>query len=208
MKFYDCKTAPSPRRVRIFMAEKGIEIPTVQVDLRNREQLTPAFKEINPYCTVPVLELDDGTRLCSSVGIQRYLEERYPDPPLMGRTPEEKARISDLQWRIDTDGLGAAAEMLRNTARGMKDRALTGPVDFAQIPELAERGRKRMEVFLQDLERVAGDAKPFLCGNFFSVADIDGMVVFEFAKRLHLEVDGEATRIWYEKVAARPSANA
>lgn len=208
MKFYDCKTAPSPRRVRVFMAEKSIEIPTVQVDLRNREQLTPAFKAINPYCTVPVLELDDGTRLYSSVGIQRYLEERYPEPCLMGRTPEEKARISDLQWRIDTDGFGAAAEMLRNSAQGMKDRALTGPVDYAQIPGLAERGRKRMAVFLQDLERLASNAKPFLCGKSFSVADIDGMIVVDFAKRLHLEIDGDATRAWYENVAGRPSANA
>ena len=208
MKFHDCKTAPSPRRVRIFMAEKGIDFPTVQVDLRNREQLTPYFREINPYCTVPVLELDDGTCLCSSVGIERYIEERYPEPPLMGRTPEEKARIADLQWRIETDGFGAAAEMLRNTAPGMKDRALTGPVDYAQIPELADRGRKRLDVFLQALERLATEARPFLAGDAFSVADIDGMIVVDFAKRLHVDVDGEATRAWYERVAARPSANA
>lgn len=208
MKLYDCKTAPSPRRVRIFMAEKRLDIPTEQVDLRNREHLTPAFKQINPYCTVPVLELDDGTCLCSSVGIQRYLEECYPEPPLMGRTPEEKAWISDLQWRIETDGFGAAAELLRNTAPGMRGRALTGPVDYAQIPKLAERGRKRMEVFLQDFEQLAGNAKPFLCGKSFSVADIDGMIVVDFAKRLHLEINGEATRDWYETVAARPSANA
>lgn len=208
MKLYDCRTAPSPRRVRIFMAEKGIDIPTVQVDLRNREQLTPAFRKINPYCTVPVLELDDGTYIRSSVGIQRYLEERFPQPPLMGSSPEEKGRIADLQWRIETDGFFAAAEMLRNTAQGMKDRALTGPVDYAQIPALAERGRKRMEVFLQDLDQLASDAGPFLCGKSFSVADIDGMIVIDFAKRLHLEINGTATLAWYENVAARPSASA
>jgi len=190
------------------MAEKDIEIPSVQVDLRNREQLTPAFRKINPYCTVPVLELDDGTCIRSSVGIQRYLEERFPEPPLLGRTPEEKGRISDLQWRIETDGFFAAAEMLRNTAQGMKGRALTGPVDYAQIPELAARGRKRMEVFLQDLEPLASNAEPYLCGKSFSVADIDGMIVVDFARRLHLEIDGVATRTWYEKVAARPSADA
>ena len=190
------------------MAEKGIEIPTVQVDLRNREHLTSSFKEVNPYCTVPVLELEDGVRLCSSVGIQRYLEERYPAPPLIGRTPEEKARIADLQWRIDTDGFGAAAEMLRNSAPGMKDRALTGPVDYAQIAELAERGRKRMGAFLQTLERLAGNAEPFLCGKLFSVADIDAMIVVDFAKRLHLDVDGKATLAWYENVSSRPSAEA
>ena len=208
MKLYDCQTAPAPRRVRIFMAEKGIDIPTVQVDLRNREQLDPSFKEINPYCTVPGLELDDGTCLCSSAGIQRYLEERYPEPVLMGRTPEEKARVADLLWRIDTDGFGAAAEMLRNSAPGMKDRALTGPVDYAQIPRLAERGRKRLEVFLGTLERLAREAQPFLCGGLFSAADIDAIVIVDFAKRLHLDIDGEATLAWYERVAARPSAGA
>ncbi len=208
MKFYDCKTAPSPRRVRIFMAEKGIEIPTVQVDLRNREQLTPSFRGINPYCTVPVLELDDGTRLHSSIGIQRYLEERYPEPPLMGRTAEEKARVADIQWRIDNEGFTAAAEFLRNSAPGMKDRVLTGPVDFAQIPELAERGRKRLEVFLKTLELMAGAANPFLCGEQFSVADIDALIVVDFARRLRLDVPGDATRTWYERVNTRPSAAA
>lgn len=208
MKFYDCKPAPSPRRVRIFIAEKGLEIPTVQVDLRNREQLTAAFREINPHCTVPVLELDDGSRLYSSVGIQRYLEERYPEPPLMGRTPEEKARIADTRWRIETDGWNAAAETLRNSVPGMKDRALTGPLDYAQIPELAERGRVRTQAFLDLLEGMAGAADPFLCGAHYSVADIDAMIFVDFARRLHVEPRGDATRRWYETVAARPSAGA
>ncbi|MFB3102090.1 MAG: glutathione S-transferase N-terminal domain-containing protein, partial [Alphaproteobacteria bacterium] len=92
MKFYDCATAPSPRRVRMFIAEKGLsdQIETVEVNLREAEQLKPAFREINPYCTVPVLELDDGTRLYSTAGCCRYLEEAYPEPPLMGRSTEEK----------------------------------------------------------------------------------------------------------------------
>ena len=88
MKFYDYAMAPSPRRVRIFLAEKGLSIPTQQVDLRNGEQFTPAFKELNPACTVPVLELDDGATITDILSICRYLEEMHPDPPLMGRTPE------------------------------------------------------------------------------------------------------------------------
>ncbi len=91
MKFYDCATAPSPRRVRIFFAEKGMSVPTVQVDLRNGEQFSPAFRAINPDCTVPVLELDNGTRIADIVAICRYFEELYPEPRLMGRTAEEKA---------------------------------------------------------------------------------------------------------------------
>ena len=88
MKFFDCKTAPSPRRVRIFIAEKGISVETVPVDLRSKEQLNPDFRSINPHCTVPVLELDDGTRLATTAGIWRYLEAAYPDPALMGETPK------------------------------------------------------------------------------------------------------------------------
>ena len=140
MKFYDCKPAPSPRRVRVFMAEKGIEIPTVQVDLRAGEHLKPEFRMINPHCTVPVLVLDDGTRLVSTAAIWRYLEETHPEPPLMGTSAKEKAIIADTQWRIEAEGLMAVGEALRNSAPGMKDRAVTGPVNHAQIPELAQRG--------------------------------------------------------------------
>lgn len=210
MKFYDYKAAPSPRRVRIFLAEKGIDIPTVQVDLRNREQFEAGFRVVNPHCTVPVLELDDGTFLRSTVGIWRYLEEAYPEPALMGRTAAEKARITDVQWRIEGEGLGAVAEWLRNSVPRMKDRALPGAVDYVQIPELVERGRRRAEVFLEMLEGLAQSADPFLCGELFSVADIDALVVVDFARLMHLEPPAEATGIrrWYARVSSRPSAEA
>ncbi len=210
MRLYDCKTAPSPRRVRIFLAEKGIDIPTVQVDLRNREHLQPGFRAVNPYCTVPALELDDGTVLRSTAAIWRYLEEACPEPPLMGRSPLQKASIADLQWRIESEGFGAVAEWLRNSAPGMKDRALTGVVDYPQIPALAERGKKRAEAFLALLETLAQSATPFLCGEHFSVADIDAMVVVDFAKRLHLQPPAAAAgiRCWYALVSSRPSAGA
>lgn len=209
MKFYDCKSAPSPRRVRVFMAEKGIEIPTVQVDLRNGEHLTHDFRLINPHCTVPVLVLDDGARLVSTAAIWRYLEETHPEPPLMGRSAKEKALVADLQWRIETEGLMAMSEALRNSAPGMKGRAVTGPIGFEQIPELAERGRKRAQHFLELLEFLVGP-KPFLCGDAYSVADIDAMIAVDFAKWLKLELPAGATnaRRWYEAVSARPSAKA
>src|SRR5215467_4206462 len=101
MKFYDCATAPSPRRVRIFLAEKGLVIPTVQVDLLNGEQFTPAFRALNPACTVPVLELDDGATITDKLSICRYFEELYPDPPLMGASAEERAVIGSWLSRIE-----------------------------------------------------------------------------------------------------------
>jgi glutathione S-transferase len=209
MKFYDCKPAPSPRRVRVFMAEKGIEIPTVQVDLRNGEHLQPEFRMINPHCTVPVLVLDDGTRLISTAAIWRYLEETHPEPPLMGRTAKEKALIADTQWRIESEGLAAVGDGLRNSAPGMKGRAVTGPAGFEQIPALAERGRKRAEIFLQLLEFMVGP-KPFLCGDTYSVADIDAMIAVDFAKWIKLELPPDAVnaRRWYASVSSRPSAKA
>jgi glutathione S-transferase len=136
MKFYDCATAPSPRLVRVFIAEKGIDVPVVEVDLRRGEHLAAEFRAINPYCTVPVLELDDGTYLTSTQGCWRYLEETVPEPALLGASAVEKSIVADRVWRIEIDGWQAMTEALRNSAPGMKDRALTGPVDYAQIPEL------------------------------------------------------------------------
>ena len=108
MKLYDCATAPSPRRVRIFLAEKGLTVPTVQVDLRNGEQFTPAFRALNPDCMVPVLELDSGAAITDIIAICRYFEELHPDPPLMGRSPEERAVIESWLRRIEWDGIYAA----------------------------------------------------------------------------------------------------
>ncbi len=207
MKFYDCATAPSPRLVRVFIAEKGIEIPVQQVDLRSGEQLSPDFHAINPYGTVPVLELDDGTRLTSTQGCWRYLEDTVPEPPLLGTTPTEKAVIADRVWRIETDGWQAMTEALRNTSPGMKDRALPGPDNHAQIPELGERGKLRAQRFLDRLDDLLA-GNPFMAGGRYTAADIMAMVVVDFAKwlKLALPKDAEASQRWYETVGARESA--
>ena len=115
-----------------------------------------------------------------------------------------------MQWHIENEGFAAVAEYLRNTVPGMTDRALTGPLAYAQIPDLAERGRRRTEAFLDSLETMAVAAAPYLCGEHFSVADIDALIVVDFAARLHLQRPAEAaaTRRWYTEVAARPSASA
>jgi glutathione S-transferase len=206
MKFYDCAAAPSPRRVRIFIAEKGIDIPVVQVDLRGGEQLSDAFRAKNPRCTVPVLELDDGTCLGETLAICDYLESMYPQPPLLGRNAKERALI--LQWnhRIEQDGFLAAAEMFRNSSPGFKDRAITGVENFAQIPALAERGRRRLEIFLRDLDARCA-ASPFIAGDAFSMADITALVVVDFAVRLKMSIDGlSSLQQWHGRVSARPSA--
>ena len=207
MKFYDCTPAPSPRRARMFIAEKGLEIETVQVDLRNGEQLTDSFRAVNPRCTVPVLTLDDGTHLTSTAGIRHYLEAACPEPALMGSTAAEQGRIADLVWHIEFNGLMALAETLRNSARGMKGRATTGPVNYEQIPELAERGRDRARRFLDGIDALVGD-RPFAAGDRFSAADIDLLVVVDFAGWVKLELpEGADTAArWYQAVSGRPSA--
>jgi glutathione S-transferase len=207
MIFYDCSTAPSPRLVRVFIAEKGIEVPTREVDLRQGEHLSPEFRAINPYCTVPVLELDDGTRLTSTQGCWRYLEETVPDPPLLGATPAEKAIVADRVWRMETDGWQAATEALRNSAPGLKDRALTGSENYAQIPDLGERGKLRTKRFLVRLDDLLAGS-PYVAGDRFTAADIMAMAIVDFAKWLKITLPADATHAlhWYEAVSSRPSA--
>lgn len=207
MKFYDCRTAPSPRRVRMFIAEKGLAIPSVEVDLRGGEQLGEAFLKINPGGTVPVLELDDGTRLVTTAGCRAYLEEAHPEPALLGSTATERGVIADLVSRIEADGFMAAAECLRNSAKGMKGRALTGPQNYDQIPELAERGRQRAARFFPALDALIGE-QPFVAGKAISAADIDAFVFVEFSKWIKLEVPAECGNLarWHAEMSARESA--
>jgi glutathione S-transferase len=206
MKFYDCTTAPSPRRVRIFMAEKGIEIPTVQVDLRNGEQLSDAFRKINPRCTVPVLELDDGTCLNETLAICHYLESQYPEPNLMGYDSREQALVINWNEQVMFEGFLAGAEVLRNVARGFANRALTGPKDFAQIPALAERGRARLEEFMAVLDGRLAES-PYVALDRFTMADIGAYVCVDFAGWIKLPVLERWSNIrrWHEELSTRPS---
>ena len=148
---YDCSTAPSPRRARILLCEKGVLHQTVEVDLRNGEQLSEAYRTVNPQCTVPALRTDHGLLLTDNAAITAYLEARFPEPPLLGSTAQEKAAIASWNWRVEFEGLMAIAEALRNSAPAMANRALPGPVDYPQIPELAQRGLARVRQFLVTL---------------------------------------------------------
>ena len=206
IKFYDCATAPSPRRARMVIAEKRVEVDTVEIDLRNGAQFEPAFTAINPRCTVPVLVTEDGETLCENAGIVRYLEALYPDPPLLGTTPIEQARVAEWVWRAEFEGLISVMEVLRNTSKAMKDRALPGPDPVAQIPELAKRGMDRGQRFFTTLDDRLKDA-PWLAGDQFSFADITAFVFVEFAAWVKM-VPGEeleALARWREACKARPS---
>ena len=207
MKFYDCRTAPSPRRVRIFVAEKGIEIDTVEVDLAGGEQFGDAFRRLNPDCSVPVLELDDGTCLTEVMGISRFLEVTYPEPPLFGTTASEQGLVMTWNGKVEQQGLLAMAEVFRNSVPGLKGRALTGPIGYEQIPELAERGRQRVNAFFGRLDERLAESD-YLAGDFFSVADISALVFVDFAARAKLNAPDDAANLerWYETVSARPSA--
>jgi glutathione S-transferase len=209
VKLYDCATAPSPRRVRIFLAEKGLAVPTVQVDLRNGEQFTPAFRALNPTCTVPVLELNDGTRITDILSICRYFEELYPDPPLMGQSAEERAVIGSRLSRIEWDGFYGAMDAFRNSTSGLKGRALPGPEPYQQIPALAERGRARVQHFFAWIDARLADNE-FICGPKFTIADISGMVAIDFAgwTRLRPLEHMAHLRRWHAAVSGRPSSKA
>jgi glutathione S-transferase len=209
MKFFDCATAPSPRRVRIFLAEKGISVPTVQVDLRNNEQLTPAFRAINPDATVPALELDDGTRINDAIGICVYFEAIHPQPPLMGESAEEKATITAWQREVERNGFYGVMEAFRNSVPGLKGRALPGPHDYEQIPALAERGRLRVMHFFAQMDARFAQSE-FVAGPRYSIADITALVTVDFAGRAKLPFPQNCghLRRWHVQVSARASAKA
>ena len=203
---YDCATAPSPRRARILLAEKGLAHTTVQVDLRSGEQLGETYRLVNPQCTVPALRTEDGLVLADNAAIAAYLEARHPEPPLLGRTPAEKAQVASWQWRVEFEGLMAVAEALRNGSPAMAQRALPGPVNYAQIPELAQRGLLRVQQFFQTLETQLA-AHPFVAGPAFSIADITAVVAVDFA-RVVKQKPGEAhphLQRWRAEMALRPS---
>ena len=203
---YDCATAPSPRRARILLAEKGVAHATVAVDLARGEQLGQAFRAVNPQCTVPALVLEDGLVLTDNAAIAAYAEARWPEPALMGRSPAERAEVASWQARVEFEGLMAVAEALRNGSPAMANRALPGPRDYPQIAALAERGRERVTHFLETLEqRLQG--RETIAGDGFSLADITAVVTVDFARIVRIK-PGEQhpnLRRWREAMGTRPS---
>jgi len=209
MRLYDCKTAPSPRRVRIFLAEKGIEIETTQIDLGGGEQFSEAFRKVNPDCVVPALELDDGSCISEVLAICQYLEATHPEPALMGVTTEERARVSMWNAKVEQQGLWAMADAFRNSAKGLQGHAVTGLEAYPQIPELAERGRARVLQFFKRLDVQLADNE-FVAGDSYSMADITALVLVDFARWIKILVPDDAAGLahWHETVSKRPSAAA
>ncbi len=209
LTFYDFPAAPSPRRARIILAEKNVPHEVVVVDLAKAEQLSDEYRAINPTCTVPALKLEDGTVLTDNAGIAAYLEAAFPQPPLLGVSAVEKGLVADWNARVELEGLMAIAEALRNANPRMKDRALTGPVNWAQIPDLAERGLKRTEIFFDTLEeRLEG--RNFVAIDSFSLADITALVVVDFAQFIRVQPKDEHINIarWRAAMNERPSFQA
>ena len=203
MKLYDNRHAPNPRRVRIFLAEKGIEVPTVQVDLTKREQKSEAMKRLNSLGSIPVLELDDGDGIAESVAICRYFEELHPEPPLFGRGAKGRAQVEMWNRRIELGLLMPVAQVWIHgspyTAKLVK-----------QIPAAAEFNREVVARFLAWLDREL-EGRDFLAGDAYSVADITALCTLDFATGLvGIELDPALAQIarWHAAVSARPSAAA
>lgn len=203
---YDCATAPSPRRARILLAEKGIAHETVQVDLKAGEQLGEEYRKINPQCTVPTLRTEEGAILTSNAAIAAYLEARCPLPPMLGVTPMDKADIADWHWRIESEGFLPIAEAFRNSSVAMQNRALPGPVNYPQIPQLAERALARLHQFLLDLDERLRD-RDFIAAQQFSIADIAAVVAIDFARIIKVRPDERHPNVlrWRSEMAQRPA---
>jgi glutathione S-transferase len=191
------------------MAEKNIQIETIQVDLGSGEQFSDEFKAINPLMEVPFLQLDDGSSISQVNAICRYLEEIYPDNPLYGRTPIERALVESANNRVTMNGFAAGAEALRNSAPGMKNRAMPGPYNYSQIPELATRGLERIDNCFSDLDSHF-ESSHYMVEDYFSVADISALVFIDFAKWVKKRIPENHTNLarWYAEVSQRPSAKA
>ena len=210
MKLYHSSGSPNSRRVRILIAEKGLDIELVPIDLATKEQFSDAYRSLNPRVVVPTLELDDGTAIGEVPAIMRYLDEAYPEVPLLGATPKEKAIVAMWERRAELEGFAAVMEGVRNAASGLKGRAISGPHGYDQIPALVERSKQRVANFYSDFETRQKDVE-FVAGDRFSAADITTLVAVDFATRafeMPIPDDRVALKRWYDAVSARPSATA
>lgn len=211
MKLYDCAIAPNPRRARMFIAEKGIEIPKVEVDILGGENLKPDYLSVNPRGLLPLLELDDGTRFDEVMAICRYLEELYPSPCLLGRTPIERAQVESLQRKMEFDGMIAGSEVFRNQHPQFSNRSIPGGgrAEIEAIPQLVQRGTQTLGRFFDTLEGYLKNSE-FIVGDTFTMVDITAVCAVDFVGWVEISIpEGNSrTKAWYEAVSSRPSAKA
>ena len=210
MILYDMEKAPNARRVRWFLAEKGITIETRQIDLPGGENLTPEYLAINPRGLIPTLVLDDGTVIDESVSICRYFEEVQPEPNLLGFDAKEKAVIDCWQRRAELDGLYAVALAFRNSTPVFANRAVPGVTEpTEQLQSLVERGTLLTHRFFDLLDTRLGETE-YVAGNRFTIADITAFITLNFARWIKLSPGEQHTNIarWFTAVAARPASKA
>jgi len=204
MKVHTFPPAPNPQRLALFMKYKGIDLETVEVDMGAQEQLSDTYRALNPDATVPCLELDDGTVLSQVIGMVTYLEEVYPDKPLLGTTPLEKAQVISWVHKLANTLFGGIASVFRNRSKGFADRALPGPLNLPQIPELIDRGMMQVEAALPMLdEHLAGST--WMAGDNFTFADIDLFVAIGFMGWIKVEIPDNCPHLqaWHERAAAQ-----
>ena len=203
MKLYDMGRAPNPRRVRIFLAEKGIDVPKQQVDLGTLEQRSNEFTALNPMQRVPVLVLDDGTVISESMAICLYFEKLHPEPNLFGRDALESALVEMLNRRLELHFYGPVSQSFRHTSPGMAQR------EKVQVAEWGAVCRDQAVDFLSFLETELGK-REFVAGNRFTVADINALCTIDFMRVIKLSITPEMKNLsrWHAAVSARPSAKA
>jgi len=202
MKIYDTKTAPTPRRVRIFLAEKGIDMEYVQVDLGKAENLSSEMRAKNPIGKIPVLELDDGTCIGESDAICLYFESLQPEPPLMGTSPLEKATIAMWQRQIEFCLFNQVGMCFQHTTGHFKDR-------MTPVPEYGKEAGINASKYLRVLDKRLS-AHHYMAGDKFSIADITALCAIDFARVVKIRIAPEQTHLkrWYDEVSTRASASA
>ena len=202
MKIHESHNAPNPRRVRFFLAEKGVEVPYEEVDIVNRVNRADEFRKKNPLSTVPVLELDDGTFIAESVAICRYFEETHPQPPLFGTDTKDRALVEMWNRRMEFNLLQPIADAFRQRHEFFKGR-------IRQLHEYAEVQRLNAEDGLDWLDRELGNRR-FIAGDRFSIADITAVVAIDFGRvsKITIKPDQKNLARWHGEVSARPSAKA
>ena len=203
MKLYDGGRAPNPRRVKVFLAEKGITVPTEQVDLGSMAHKAPAYTAINPMQRVPALQLDDGTVITESIAICRYFEKLHPSPALFGTDAKDMAMVEMWERRMEFHLLGPVSQVFRHAHPAMKE------MEVPQVAAWAEVNKPRVMDFLVLLD---GELKGrrYVAGERYTVADITGMIAVDFMKPAKLAMPETMTHVkrWYDEVSARPSAKA
>jgi glutathione S-transferase len=202
MKILEFTQAPNPRRVRVFLAEKGIQVPFEQVNLGTADNRKPDFLKINPMGGVPVLQLDDGTYIAESVAICRYFEDVKPEPNLMGRDAKEKAVIEMWNRRMEFEILMMTAGSFRNTSDFFKGR----------IPQVPEYGKICKEAALKRLEWLDSELanRKFIAGDRYTIADITALIGIDFGRTTGIKIGENQKNLarWHQEVSSRPSAKA